>query len=90
MATKITLFRAGNGDVTLLALERGRAIHIDMNVRTAADDPDGDARDVASLLPEWPTRDNYRRLGQCQATDIVDQLLTRIAGGLCQPSNNVW
>jgi hypothetical protein len=90
MATKITLSRAGNSDVTLVALERGRAIHIDMNVRTAADDPDGDTRDVASVLLEWPTRDNQRRLWQRQATDIVDQLLTRIAGGLGQPSNNVW
>jgi hypothetical protein len=90
MAAKITLSGAGNGDVMLVALESGRAIRIDMNIRTAADDPDDDTRDVASVLPEWPTRDSQRRLGQRQATDIVDQLLTRIAGGLGQPSNNVW
>ena len=76
--------------MTLVELESGRKILIDTNIRAAADDPDDDTPDVATILPNRLDRDSQGRLGQRRATGIVDQLLTQIAGGLREPSNNVW
>lgn len=52
MATKITFFPVGNGDMTLIALEDsvGTTILVDCNIRAAADDPDDATRDVAADL----------------------------------------
>ena len=50
MPAKITFFPVDNGDMTLLQLESGRTILIDVNIRAAADDPDDDTPDVAKML----------------------------------------
>ena len=50
MAARITFFRVGNGDMTLLELESGQTILLDVNIRSAADDPDDPTPDVASQL----------------------------------------
>lgn len=39
MTAKLTFFPVGNGDMTLIRLESGRAILIDVNIRVSADDP---------------------------------------------------
>ena len=52
MATKITFFPVGNGDMTLISLgdSAGTTILIDCNIRAAADDPKDPTRDVAADL----------------------------------------
>ena len=40
MTAVITFFSVGNGDMTLIELESGKTILIDVNIRAAADDPD--------------------------------------------------
>ena len=52
MATKVTVFPVGNGDMTLISLgdSAGTNILIDCNIRVAADDPKDDTRDVAADL----------------------------------------
>jgi len=52
MATSVTFFPVGNGDMTLISLgdTAGTNILIDCNIRGAADDPDDDTRDVAGDL----------------------------------------
>jgi len=50
MAATTTHFRVGNGDMTLVELESGRTILIDIRIRADADDPDGEAADVAAQL----------------------------------------
>jgi hypothetical protein len=62
MASKITLFPVGNGDMTLIETDSGRKILIDLNIRAAADDPDDDTPDVASILRERLERDAEGRL----------------------------
>ena len=62
MAATISFFPVGNGDMTLIATESGRKILIDMNIRLAADDPDDETPDVASLLRERLERDSAGRL----------------------------
>ena len=62
MTTKLTFFPVGNGDMTLIALESGRFLLIDINIRTAADDPDGDDPDVAAALSKRLPRDAHGRL----------------------------
>src|SRR5271156_4109584 len=54
MATKITFFPVGNGDMTLVSLSdsAGTTILIDCNIRAAADDPKDETRDVAADLRE--------------------------------------
>ena len=39
---KTVHFRVANGDMTLVELESGRCILVDINIRAAADDPDDD------------------------------------------------
>jgi hypothetical protein len=52
MATKITFYPVGNGDMTLISLgdSAGTNILVDCNIRAAADDPDDPTRDVAADL----------------------------------------
>ena len=47
MAAKSTHFRVGNGDMTLIKLDSGRCILIDINIRSAADDTQDSTPDVA-------------------------------------------
>lgn len=47
---KLSFFRVGNGDMTLITLESGKTILIDCNIRAAADDPNDDTPDVAAQL----------------------------------------
>jgi len=62
MSAKITFYPVGNGDMTLIELESGRFVLIDINIRTAADDPDGDEPDVAAALRKRLPRDTNGRL----------------------------
>jgi hypothetical protein len=50
MAVKTLHFRVGNGDMTLILLESGRRILIDIDIRADADDEDSDTPDVAGQL----------------------------------------
>ena len=62
MAPTVTFFPVGNGDMTLIELESGRKILVDVNVRAAADDPDDDTFDVMSALRDRLSRDSEGRL----------------------------
>lgn len=62
MVSKISFFPIGNGDMTLIQLESGRTILIDVNIRAAADDPEDSTPDVAKMLRERLTRDAKGRL----------------------------
>lgn len=68
MAAQITFFPVGDGDMTLIKLDSGKTILIDMNIRAAADDPEDQTRDVAGDL-----RDRLKRDGQDRP--YVDALL---------------
>lgn len=59
----ITHFPVGNGDMTLIRLadDARTAILIDCNIRTAADDPDDETRDVAADLRSRICRDSKGR-----------------------------
>jgi hypothetical protein len=52
MSAKITFFPVGNGDMTLITLNDSNEtnILIDVNIRSAADNPDDDSCDVAAEL----------------------------------------
>ncbi len=63
MTAKIEFFPVGNGDMTLITLESGRTILIDVNIRKAADDENDDETvDVAKLLRDRLERDASGRL----------------------------
>ena len=62
MASTLSFYPVGNGDMTLVDLESGRKMLFDLNIRAAADDPDDDTPDVASLLREQLDRDTEGRL----------------------------
>jgi hypothetical protein len=62
MTAKITFFPVDNGDMTLLSLESGRVVLIDVNIRVAADDEDDDTPDVAQKLRKMLRRDKKGRL----------------------------
>ena len=62
MAARLTFFPVGNGDMTLVALDSGKTILIDINIRAAADDPDDDTPDVAAKLRKRLKRDANGRL----------------------------
>ena len=62
MVARISVFVVGNGDMTLIELESGRKILIDVNIRSAADDPDDDTPDVAKELRDRLSRDAQGRL----------------------------
>src|SRR3984957_11314069 len=63
MATKVTFFPVGNGDMTLIVLgdQAGTTILIDCNIRAAADDPEDDTRDVGKDLRDRLRRDSNGR-----------------------------
>lgn len=50
MARRASHFRVDNGDMTLIELESGRRILVDINIREAADDEDDDTPDVGAQL----------------------------------------
>lgn len=62
MVAKVLFFPVGNGDMTLIVLESGQKILIDLNIRAAANDPDDDTPDVATELRNLLTRDDQGRL----------------------------
>ena len=62
MVARLRFFPVGNGDMTLVQLESGRKVLIDMNIRAAADDPNDDTLDVAKELRDRLTRDAKGRL----------------------------
>jgi hypothetical protein len=62
MVARISFFVVGNGDMTLIELESGRKILSDVNIRSAADDPDDDTPDVAKELRDRLSRDAEGRL----------------------------
>ena len=63
MAAKIEFFPVGKGDMTLITLEDGRNIIIDINIRSSADDNSNeDVPDVATILRESLERDGSGRL----------------------------
>jgi len=62
LTARIEFFPVGNGDMVLLTLESGRTILIDINIRVAADDEEGeDYVDVATLLRDRLGRDVQNR-----------------------------
>lgn len=63
VTVKTTHFRVDNGDMTLVELETGRRVLVDINIRAAADDPDDDdTPDVAKQLKDRLDRDGQDRL----------------------------
>lgn len=62
MAATTTHFRVDNGDMTLVELESGRTILIDIRIRADGDDPDGEAPDVGAQLRSKLKRDADGRL----------------------------
>lgn len=62
MTAKVSFFRVGNGDMTLITLQSGRTILIDCNIRAAADDPNDETADVASQLRARLRTDDADRL----------------------------
>jgi beta-lactamase superfamily II metal-dependent hydrolase len=63
MATSLTFFPVGNGDMTLICLgdKAGTTLLIDCNIRAAADDPEDKTRDVAQDLRDRLKRDSNGR-----------------------------
>ena len=63
MPTSITFFPVDNGDMTLVKLADAddTTLLIDINIRQDADDPDGDARDVAKDLRDRIKKDDKGR-----------------------------
>ena len=63
MTATIEFFPVRNGDMVLLTLQSGRKILIDVNIRKSADDEnDDEAVDVATLLRDRLDRDANDRL----------------------------
>ena len=62
MTAQLSFFPVGNGDMTLVQTEGGHRILIDMNIRSAADDPDDDTPDVVAKLRDKLVRDSSGRL----------------------------
>lgn len=62
MAASITFFPVSNGDMTLIRLENGQTLIIDLNIRSAADDDGEDTPDVVSTLRDRLERDDEGRL----------------------------
>ena len=62
MVAKIEFFPVDNGDMTLITLESGKRILIDVNIRKDADDEDNeDVPDVAEMLHKRLPRDTKQR-----------------------------
>lgn len=62
MASSISFFPVGNGDMTLIQTESGKKILIDLNIREAADNRDDNTPDVARELRARLERDDKNRL----------------------------
>lgn len=62
MTGNIAFFPVGNGDMTLIELESGARLLIDINIRETANDPDDHTPDVARKLRDRLTRDADGRL----------------------------
>src|SRR5262249_27967326 len=62
MSALLSFFPVGNGDMTLITLESGRRILIDVNIREAADDPNDNTPDVITKLRDRLKRDSTGRL----------------------------
>ncbi len=62
MTAQISFFPVGNGDMTLVQTEGGHRILVDMNIRSAANDPDDDAPAVVTKLRDKLARDASGRL----------------------------
>lgn len=63
MPTTLTFFPVDNGDMTLIKFgdANGTTLLIDVNIRQDADDPEGDARDVAKDLRDRLKKDENGR-----------------------------
>lgn len=61
MAATIYFFPVGNGDMTLVKLESGRTILIDVKICGGADDPDDTTPDVATMLRDRLSVDSTGR-----------------------------
>src|SRR5713226_4860529 len=62
MTATISFFPVGNGDMTLIKLESGRTILIDIKICGASDDPDDPTPDVGKMLRDRLERDDKGRL----------------------------
>ena len=62
MPASTTFFPVSNGDMTLICLDNGQTILIDINIRGAADDEDDETPDVATDLRDRLKRDGQGRL----------------------------
>ena len=62
MTASLAFFPVSNGDMTLVRLDNGQTILIDIKIRGAADDEDDDTPDVASDLRSRLERDGKGRL----------------------------
>ena len=62
MTGTMTFFPVGNGDMTLIKTDSSRNLLIDLNIRTAADNPDDDTPDVGKMLRGRLDRDDHGRL----------------------------
>ena len=62
MTAQLSFFPVGNGDMTLIQTEGGSRILLDVNIRSAADDPDDGTPDVVSKLRKKLIRDDSGRL----------------------------
>lgn len=62
MVPKIVFLPVDNGDMTLIELESGKTILIDVNIRESADDPKKEPPDVASMLRNRLKKDGRDRL----------------------------
>lgn len=61
MTASLAFFPVSNGDMTLVVLDNGQTILIDINIRGAADDEDDDTPDVAGDLRGRLKRDDKGR-----------------------------
>tara|TARA_R110002020_G_scaffold210743_1_gene416943 strand:- start:5542 stop:6726 length:1185 start_codon:yes stop_codon:yes gene_type:complete len=61
MAASLVFFPVANGDMTLITLDNGQTILIDIKIRAAADDEDDDTYDVASDLKDRLKTDSEGR-----------------------------
>ena len=62
MTAQLSFFPVGNGDMTLVQREGGNRILIEINIWSAADDPDDGTPDVVSKLRNKLKRDASGRL----------------------------
>ncbi len=62
MTANLTFFPVANGDMALINLDNGQNILVDINIRSAADDPDDDTYDVAADLKDRLPRDSEGRM----------------------------